>query len=459
MACIVEKCMICYVNSGMKNIQGGMVMSDNMSATELAFRATYDYEDESFAEDYIESLDCVTVFRDEIKKNLPAAGFSGDMENNHDIIDFVCECCERAFPGVFNDPNDKSRTVKFNRTTLSRWLESDDVPMSNIASREIMYKLCFALDMDEVATKNFFFKGCLERPFNFKDIRESVYYFCLKHRKSYAEAMAILEKIESAPATKNPDADNLTSVIANRIQNIQNEEDLIAYLIENRSGFEHHNSTAHRLIEEELLPTCMRLATEELNQAFDELDEDNAKQVDSIDKLLAVIYGYNARKTYRVKDKSTGKKKTERWFKYSISHKTASKFPRLIKENFPQREQFQQISKHEASTGVIRKALILLKFYEFFTGAYLAESLEDDPKTLPDHLPEEFVLEMNATLEQCGYVQLYWRNPFDWMIGHCARFIHNSDLEVENPVDRLRDLISTFYLDHQEKPAVPQKNR
>ena len=92
------------------------------------------YSDDAFAKDYIESLDCVTVFQDEIKKNLPAAGFSGDMENTNEIIDFVCECCERTFPGVFNDPNDKSRTVKFNRVTLSRWLGTDDVPISNTLS-------------------------------------------------------------------------------------------------------------------------------------------------------------------------------------------------------------------------------------------------------------------------------------------------------------------------------------
>ena len=50
-------------------------MSNNISATELAGFNTE--SDESFAENYIESLDCVTVFRDEIKKNLPAAGFTG----------------------------------------------------------------------------------------------------------------------------------------------------------------------------------------------------------------------------------------------------------------------------------------------------------------------------------------------------------------------------------------------
>lgn len=410
-------------------------MSNNLSATELAVFNTN--SDESFADEYIESLDCVTVFRDEIKKNLVAAGYSGDMDNTNDIIRFVCECCEQKFPGIFNDPNDKSRTVKFNSATLSRWLGTDDVPSSNIVSREIMYKLCFALNMDETATQNFFYKGCLERPFNYKSVREAVYYFCLKHRKNYAQAMSILEKIESAPEIKNPDADNLTSVIADRIRNVQNEEDLIAYLIENRSGFEHHNSAAYRLIEEELLPSCMDLATKELKRItlYNNGDQGETKfeQVDKVDKLLSVIYGYDARATFQ----------KEKLFKHSISDKTHSKFPRIIKENFPQREQFQQISKHEASNGVVRKALIMLKFYEFFTDAYLAGC----PDLSSDlDIWQEFVDEINTTLEMCGYVQLYWRNPFDWMIGHCAQ----EATAGGNPVDRLRNLIDTFYLSYQE---------
>lgn len=407
-------------------------MDKDISATEFAYFNTY--SDDDFGEKYIETLDCVTVFRDEIKKNISAVGFTGDMENITDIIHFVCKCCARTFPNDFNDPNDKSRTVKFNRNTISRWLGSDDVPVSNIASREIMYKLCFALQMDEHAARDFFYKGCLERPFNYKNIREAIYFFCFKYHKSYENAMSILEKIEAAPKTDNPDADSCTSVIANKIQAMCTETELIEYLIENRTGFTLHNNSAYKLIENELLPTCMELAAKELAR----IAEQNAggpgavkaEKVDNIDKLLSVIYGYDARATLEKK----------KLFKHSISDKAASKFPRLIKENFPQREQFKNIAKHEASTGVVRKALIILKFYEFFTQAYLS-----NPLSLEFDLWEEFVDEINATLEMCGYVQLYWRNPFDWLIGHCAQ----EASEGGKPVDRLRNLIDTFYLSEQ----------
>ena len=408
-------------------------MTCNLSATELAEYNTHC--DEDFAKDYITELNHVTVFCDEIKKNLTALNFLGNPNNTDDIIDFVCERCEQVLPDIFNDPNDKSHTQKFNRKTLSNWIKQEDVPVSTVITREIMYKLCFALNMDEIATQNFFYKGFLERPFNYKSVRESIYYFCLKYRKSYTEAMTILKKVESTPMIENPDADNITSVIASRIRNIQTEEELITYLIENRSGFIHHNNSAYQLIEEELLPSCMDLATQESERMTAQTTNKQNKtaQINTIDKLLSVIYGYHARATLNY----------NKVFSNSISNKTASKFPRLIKENFPQRQQFSHILGHTASTGVIRKALIILKFYEFFTKSYLSNPISSIPN--PD-ICEEFVDEMNTTLELCGYVQLYWRNPFDWMIGHCAQ----EASEGGNPVDCLRNLIETFYLSHQE---------
>lgn len=405
-------------------------MANDISATEIAFFDTF--SDEKFAEDYIVSLNCVTVFRDEIKKNIAAIGFTGDMNSTFDIINFVCDCCERTFPQEFDDANDKSRTVKFNRKTLSRWLGNDDVPISNIPSREIMYKLCFALKMDEIASRDFFYKGCLERPFNYKDIRESVYYFCLKHHKSYEQAINILKEIEDTSIEDNADADSITSVIASKIQSIQTESELIKYLTENRSGFNQHNNTAYKWIDERL-PECMTLATEELKYltAIDsgESDEEKAENIDNVDKLLSMIYGYDARSTYH----------KEKVFKHTISNKAESKFPRLIRENFPQREQFQNIKDRTASASVVRKALIILQFYEFFTEVFLSDT--SNPFPMGSDLVDEFVGEMNTTLQDCGYVQLYWRNPFDWMIGHCVQEV----AEGTNPVDRLRDIIINLY--------------
>ena len=210
---------------------------------------------------------------------------------------------------------------------------------------------------------------------------------------------------------------------------------MIEYLVENKSGFTLSNNTAYKKIDEELLPACMKYAT--MEQQFltacdsGEADEEKAEKITNVDQLLSVIYGYDARATYE----------KENVYKYSISDKTASKFPRLIKENFPQRQQFENISKRKASTGVVRKTLIMLYFYEFFTQAYF-----DNPNSMSLDLFDEFIDEMNTMLEMCGYVQLYWRNPFDWMIGYCAQ----EAAEGGNPVYRLRDIITNLYLKYTQ---------
>lgn len=40
-------------------------------------------------------------------------------------------------------------------------------------------------------------------------------------------------------------------------------------------------------------------------------------------------------------------------------------------------------------------------------------------------------------------MQHYWRNPYDWMFGHCAF--------QEEPLEALREIIEVFYLDKEEK--------
>ena len=140
-----------------------------------------------------------------------------------------------------------------------------------------------------------------------------------------------------------------------------------------------------------------------------------------------MIYGYSARET--VSDKSGKRKKL---FATSISK---SRFPKYIKSNFPQRQQLENILKGKGTFDSIRKALVILEFYNFYGDALIKH------KSSPD-LFDEFTDELNLLLEECGYIQMYWRNPLDWMIGYCAY--------ADNPLDEFRGLIEEFYLSEAE---------
>ena len=229
-----------------------------------------------------------------------------------------------------------------------------------------------------------------------------------------------MAKIEMIPYVKNSDAEDNTEQIGDDISSKTTEEDFIKYIIDNRSKFDskNYNKTATKKINE-LVEDCKKCAKKLESKSTKQKEEDI--KIENIDELLTVITGYYARET----------KNGKNLYKKSISQ---SKLPKKIRENFPQREQFKQIEAGKASFDTIRKALIMLKFYSFFASAVLERD-----KQASQGLFDEFVTESNAVLAECGYVQLYWQNPYDWIFGYCAC--------ADNPLDEFLDIIDVFYLD------------
>ena len=92
-----------------------------------------------------------------------------------------------------------------------------------------------------------------------------------------------------------------------------------------------------------------------------------------------------------------------------------------------------------SSCVVYRKTLILLSFYNFYADLYCAEDLwhSEDPVDVREHL-QEFRDELDLQLDDCGYAQVYPRNPFDWFILNCAA--------DPDPLRRFRDHIADFLL-------------
>lgn len=382
---------------------------ENNNATQLAEDAfvgfEFDYGDVP-GKEYIESLDTVTTFYDYTYIYAQKNGFDEDKSNADALAKFILKL-------------GKGRSAPLSSiNTVKNWLKKA-LPAANQAGRENVYTLCFAFGLNAKETKEFFLKAYLERPFNYKNIHEAVYFFCMNNGLSYADAQRMIEKIESAPEIENDDAENVTEQIGYDISLMTTEDDLVKYLVANRCGFTVQSQTASSKIKE-LIEECRNLAKKEYR-----LLHNGDIFVENIDELLTVITGYYARETVN----------GEKLYKQSISK---SKLPELIRKNFPQREQFKQIEDGKASFDTIRKALIMLKFYSFFADALIhkAEDLENG-------LFYEFVDEANELLAECGYVQLYWRNPYDWLFGYCA-------YGATNPLDEFKNIIDVFYLDDED---------
>lgn len=358
-------------------------------------------------QDYIESLDDVRTFVEYTYKYAQKKGFQGEQTDVNALAKFIYNL------GI------EAQSSLSSLETVKNWIKKSKVANTDEA-RENVYRLCFALGLDAWETGEFFLKAYLERPFNYKNIHEAVYFFCMLNGLGYPEAKRIIQRIEAFSYKYNKDAENVTEQIGYDILQKNTEDDFVNYIVNNRSGFEVQNKTATKKIME-LFEECKSLAEEE--QKFFSGEDLSVK---NIDELLTVITGYFARET------ADGKK----IFKKSISSKE-SKLPALIKTNFPQREQFKQIEKGTASFDVIRKFLIILKFYHFFADAML-----NQVDAFEEGLYDEFIDEANTMLAECGYVQLYWRNPYDWVFGYCAA--------STNPLDEFRSVIETFYLNISE---------
>lgn len=399
--------------------------------------STYDFESDDTVpgKEYIETLNCVTNFYDYTWKFAKEKGYDQDRNEKEALIKYITQKC-----AAHKDMNGKPLV---SAATIKNWLEnafSEDNdwtgPAGNQAGRENVYRLCFALGLNAEETRNFFLKAYLERPFNYKNIHEAVYFFCLNKGLTYNDAERIIAKIEAIPFYENADAQDVTEAIGEELQKKNTEDEVIRYIVENRSGFKVQNQTATKHILE-LIEECKKLAEQELSGSCEDTTTEKIS-ITNVDSLLNAIYGYSARSVQvDKKDHTTNGTAKATYVKKYDKSISKSNFPKLIKENFPQRQQIENILVGKASFDVIRKTLIMLNFYHFFAEATLNQEEE-----YSKYWFDEFVDETNILLADCGYVRLYWRNPYDWMFGYCAY-----SLDVGgNPLEQLRLLIEEFYL-------------
>ena len=355
----------------------------------------------------MEFLDSAMLFQEGINNRLVRLGFTGDTDSADCKIDFL----RRQFQKNKVEP-------PISDVTLRNWM-TKAAPASNEKGRENVFKLCFALEMSAWETAEFFLKAFLNRPYNYKKTREAVYYFCLQNRKSYADAVRIIAAVQNIPQPKTIEKEMNTEKIGYEISNIANEAELIKYLSENRySEEEQHYTSVERI--QSLLDNCFELAQKET-----QLSRGTPVTVKSVDALLDVIYDYDA-DSMRKNEKRTIQD---------------SRFPKCIKANWIDRQAFHNIEKHLTRTeDVYRKALVLLKFYSYYADAYCkARSKMTEDEIDFREYADDFEAELETVLAECGYIQLYERNPFDWLILYCAAF--------PNPLSVFRDIISKYFLD------------
>ena len=305
------------------------------------------------------------------------------------------------------------------KKAVKGWFQKQDVaPSTDQAYRRKLYDFCVAMGMDYQTTAEFFLKAFLTIPFNYKDRDDAIYFYCLKESRPHAVIKQMLDVADNFAAT-NVDVDS-TEEIGSRILEIENDEEFLQYLKKYCYDRKHQYVTAKKRLVE-LIAANKAIVPGKDKTGYD-LPFDHLGTAKN-SALLDAILGYR----YQGLDSAQRK------------HMKESRLP-----TFPRDGDIDDILAAESETSfeVLRRSLILMKFYNFYRSYQLStKRLNMDEEDINACL-YDFFDETNEELANCGFVQMYLRNPFDWIILFCA----NSP----NPIDYLKDFIQKRYLGNLE---------
>ena len=369
--------------------------------------------------EYIIEMGKNSPFLRKLFARMAECGYQGKRQNTTAAFCFLKDLCDEA-------------GVNISRQTLSNWLKEGKVA-HNTTARENVYKLCFALKMNAQQTEEFFLKGYLARPFNYKSLYETVCYFCLYHHEQYryADVERIKSIIESTPPVSGTEPPEFTVMIRSSLKACNTESDLIEYWRQQSTSFGMTKYTAKSEVES-LLKRC-----------YEVVPKDQKRRVKKPSDLLEIIFNYRARR----------EENGERKYRISIAK---SNLPDCVKQNFPDPQKIWKIlsdlenNTDKSTDDMLRKAIIVLNFYAFFAD-YDRRTKEPKKYGQPHMRPfEAFTEQMNLCLERCGYVRLYWQNPFDWMFGYCAK--------QRYPLIALKEIIKVSYLDNCNNEILSEED-
>lgn len=371
------------------------------------------YEDISQALDsFCEKFDERNVIFEGVKKRLENLGGQYD---DSDVGSILKELNERyKSMGI---ENGVPRTVK-------NWVSKGKTPNDAPAYRENLYELCMALQMSLEDTEEFFVKHYMTIPFIYKNRVDASYYYGLKNGKTYLEIKRILNMADDNSEVRD-ETDESTDRVIMDIDTIKDDDLFIEYLRNHTFSKEKQFQTVRTKIddlEKKIIDIVERFEKKEKKSEY---RDDYSKGYHSIrnadgtinhKKLVFYLTGQN----FQALDEN-GKRE-------NVIAKS-EKLPKMFRENFPIDQVFTMIHKGTASADQYRKALILLKFYEYFetkksdSGLTLNEYLERSQEKCNEDI-DDFEIETNKRLVICGMSPLYIRNPFDCLILYCA---HCSD--------------------------------
>lgn len=391
---------------------------------------------------------------DDEKYLLDSTDYAMELENSKPVLEGVIRFLNRAGAN-YSEDNKKEIVKELNKRykdvgimegiprPVRNWLDGKTVGVTN---RKNLYDLCIVLGLNEEETVEFFLKYFMTIPFNYKNREDAIYYYCIHNNKTYDYVKKYID-INVGPEIK-VDNNLSTRELGNMISEISDDKVFEDYLANNE--YDVLYNTARKEISDLMIKNAL-LADRERNIKTElkknKVNKDGQQHKEAIllrtsdtkhkinDKaLLDIIYGYDDQYLYKIGEKSISKCKS---------------LPKRFREGFPNDQEISDIKQGRGSADTIRKALIIFKFYNFFCSEltyydsfdkYYDRYGEDEEEI--NKVIDDFYWETSALLERCGFVQLYARNPFDWLILFCSKSL--------DPMDSLRELLRARWLENED---------
>lgn len=404
--------------------------------------STQDYEnkfweleppnDENFnsAADYLAFAEHFRSFPEGLTILLQKSGYSGE-----DTIKSKTQFLYNKFQRI---------SYEIHKRTIQKWFSGKTRPNYRQEDRERIFALCFALNLSIQDVNWFFSHVVFDRSFNCRCSNEAIYYYCFLNHLSYSHASKLIDEFKTFSPThpmRKITKTTSTKSIMNDIRDISCDEELMEYLSNNTYNLSLNNQTARNYINKlldrikgkdsdkqviksiksgmrnpqlkEQIQQCGYVVQEYIkfymdNNSFIDID------ISSINFMLSIILNPISNKTPFSKNKNLVK---------------------AIQLNFPNKQKFSQILSSTKNPGSpsydsIRKILILLYFYSYwFSNQYC--DLANREKDFDAY--DTYVDQTNDLLESCGFDELYYGNPYDWLFLYASR--------ADIPLDTFRGIV------------------
>lgn len=286
----------------------------------------------------------------------------------------------------------------------------------------------------------------MQRNLDCHNVQEAIYYYCISNHLTYSEAQALIAQapVQNGKGGISKEKDILyTGTIIKELDRFQNPEELLLFLDENREQFGYNNATAKKYINElwRRISENGGLAYQEMCRRYpDRKVLDKQRSVWNIYRQIFGLLDYDS-----VDGTKLFSTKGDRTIQPLL--KANSLIHPLARKAFPDRQGLEAIIQGNwQSDEVVRKTIILLSFYRFWTELFLKDSAPEYAAR-PDDV-RRCIASMNRFLVDAGYPELYEGNPYDWI------FIFA--VQDEYPLEAFRFFMREVYLNKEESCGEQQ---